>query len=157
MYLSLFVHVGVLCLSLFCYALLCVHSSFAIILKRGRKLVALLFLSYRCVVIINELWLFLTMPWVRLQCVIVVFPDHTHLLFVLASHSFVWKCMAKSTIQLLCHRLHNLSSLFSNDSLFLVSHSIPFWGVTPLDVFFISHLLKANRREPSENYQICYI
>ena len=26
----------VLCLSLFCYALLCVHSSFAIILKRER-------------------------------------------------------------------------------------------------------------------------
>ena len=37
--------VGVLCLSLFCYALLCVHSSFAIILKRKRKLVALLLLS----------------------------------------------------------------------------------------------------------------
>ena len=37
--------VGVLCLSLFCYALRCVHSSFAIILKRKRKLVALLLLS----------------------------------------------------------------------------------------------------------------
>ena len=24
------------------------------------------------------------MPWVGLRCVIVVFPDHTHLLFVLA-------------------------------------------------------------------------
>ena len=34
--------VGVLCLSLFCYALRCVHSSFAVILKRERKLVALL-------------------------------------------------------------------------------------------------------------------
>ena len=34
--------VGVLCLYLFCYALLCVQSSFAIILKRKRKLVALL-------------------------------------------------------------------------------------------------------------------
>ena len=32
---------------LFCYALLCFHSSFAIILKRKRKLVALLLLSYR--------------------------------------------------------------------------------------------------------------
>ena len=41
--------VGVLCLFLFCYALLCVHSSFAIILKRKRKLVALLLLSYRCI------------------------------------------------------------------------------------------------------------
>ena len=39
MHLPLFV--GVLCLSLFCYALLFVHSSFAIILKRKRKLVAL--------------------------------------------------------------------------------------------------------------------
>ena len=36
---------GVLCLSLFCYALFCVHSSFAIILKGERKLVALLLYS----------------------------------------------------------------------------------------------------------------
>ena len=68
-------------MSLFCYALLCVHSSFAIILKRKRKLVALLLLSYRCIVTINVLWLFLTVPWVGLPYVIVVFPDHTHLLF----------------------------------------------------------------------------
>ena len=76
--------VGVLCLSLFCYALLSVHSSFAIILERKRKLVALLLLSYRCIVTINVLWLFLTVPWVGLQCVIVVFPDHTHLPFLLS-------------------------------------------------------------------------
>ena len=68
-------------LSLFCYALLCVHSSFAIILKRKRNQVALLSLSYRCVITINAVLLFLTVPWVGLQCVIVVFPDHTHLLF----------------------------------------------------------------------------
>ena len=75
--------VGVLCLSSFCYALRCVHSSFANILKRKRKLVALLLhvLSYRCIVTINVLWLFLTVPWVGLQCVIVVLCDHTHLLF----------------------------------------------------------------------------
>ena len=79
MYFPLFV--GVLCLSLFSYALLCVHSSFAINLKRKRKLVALLLLSYRCIVTINVLWLFLMVPWVSLQCVILVFPDHTHLLF----------------------------------------------------------------------------
>ena len=58
-----------------------VHFSFAIILKRKRKLVALLLLSYRCIVTIKVMWLFLTVPWVGLQCVIVVFPDHTHLLF----------------------------------------------------------------------------
>ena len=41
---------GVLCLSLFCYALLCVHFSLAIILKRMKKLVDLLLLSYICIV-----------------------------------------------------------------------------------------------------------
>ena len=66
---------------LFCYALLCAHSSFTIILKRKNKLVALLLLSNSCIVTINVLWLFLTVPWVGLQCVIVVFLDHTHLLF----------------------------------------------------------------------------
>ena len=41
---------GVLCLSLFCYALHCVLASFAIMLKRKRKreLVALLLLSNGC-------------------------------------------------------------------------------------------------------------
>ena len=64
------------------YALHCVLSSFAIILKRRRELVALLLLSYGCFVSVNGLWLFLTVPWVGLQCVIVVFPDHTHLSFL---------------------------------------------------------------------------
>ena len=71
---------GVLCLSLFCCALLCFDSSFGIILKRKRKLVALLLLSYKCIVTINVLWLFLMVPWVGLQFVFVVFPDLTHLL-----------------------------------------------------------------------------
>ena len=53
MYFPLFV--GVMCLFLFCYALLCVYSSFAIILKRKRKLVALLLSFYRCIVTINIL------------------------------------------------------------------------------------------------------
>ena len=72
--------------SVFVFVLLCitcVHSSFAIILKRKRKLVALLLLSCRCIVTINVLWLFLTVPWNNLQYVIVVFPGHTHLLFVI--------------------------------------------------------------------------
>ena len=68
-------------MSLFCYALPCAHYSFAIILKRKRKLVALLLLSYRCIVTINVRWLFLTVRWVGLQYVILVFPDHTHLIF----------------------------------------------------------------------------
>ena len=42
--------VGVLCLSLFCYALLCDHSSCAIILKSKRKLVvfAIIVLQMYC-------------------------------------------------------------------------------------------------------------
>ena len=57
----------------------CVHSSFAIILKRKRKLVVVLLLfSYRCLVTVNVRWLFLAVPCVGLQCVSVVFPDHTH-------------------------------------------------------------------------------
>ena len=71
-----------MCLSLFCYALLRVHSSFEIILKRKRKLVAMLLLSYRCIVTINIMWLLLTVPWVGLQFVIVVFPDPTHLVYI---------------------------------------------------------------------------
>ena len=85
MYFPLFV--GVLCSSLVCYELLCAHSSFAIILKRKIKLVVLLLLSYRCIVTVNVPWLFITVSWVGLQCVIVVFPDNNatslqHLLFV---------------------------------------------------------------------------
>ena len=41
-----------------------------------RELVALLSLSSRCLLIV--VWLFLAVPWVCLQFVIVVFPDHTH-------------------------------------------------------------------------------
>ena len=49
--------------------------------EKEEKADCLLILPYRCIVIINVLWLFLTVLWVGLQCVIVVFPDHTHLLF----------------------------------------------------------------------------
>ena len=45
-----------------------------------REHVALLCLSSWCLVIVA--WLFLTMPRVCLQFVIVVFPDHTGLLFL---------------------------------------------------------------------------
>ena len=43
-----------------------------------RELVALLSLSSLCLVIV--VWLFLAVPWVCPQFVIVVFPDPTHLL-----------------------------------------------------------------------------
>ena len=42
---------------------------------------ALLLLSFRCLVSVYVLWLFLTVSLVGIQFVIVVFPDHTHLLY----------------------------------------------------------------------------
>ena len=79
MYRPLFV--GVRCWSLFWHVLRYVLSSFAIMLTRIRELVVLLLLSFVCLVTVNVPGLFLTVPWVGLQFVIVVFPDHTHLLF----------------------------------------------------------------------------
>ena len=46
-----------------------------------RELIALLGLSSWCLVMV--VWLFLAVTWVCLRFVIVVFPDHTHLLFLL--------------------------------------------------------------------------
>ena len=43
-----------------------------------RELTALLYLSSWCLVMVE--WFFLAMPWGCLRFVIVVFPDHTHLL-----------------------------------------------------------------------------
>ena len=71
--------VGVCNCSMFCCTLLYVHSSIAIILMGKRELVALLNLSSWCLVMVE--WLFLAVPWGCLRFVIVVFPDHTRLLF----------------------------------------------------------------------------
>ena len=79
--------VGVCNCSIFCCTLLYVHSSFSIILMGKRELVALLSLSSWCNVIV--VWLFLAVPWVCLQFVILVFPDHTHLLFSRRTDQFV--------------------------------------------------------------------
>ena len=68
MYLTLFV--VALSSSFFFICITFALSSFAITLTRKRELFAFF------------LWLFLTVPWVGLQFVIVVFsPDHTNLLF----------------------------------------------------------------------------
>ena len=66
---------------MFCCTLLCVRSSIAIILIGKRELVALLNLSSWCLVMVERL--FLAVPQGCLRFVIVVFPDHTHLLFLL--------------------------------------------------------------------------
>ena len=71
---------GVCNCSMFCTSLY-VHSSIAIILMGKRELVALLNLSSWCLMMVE--WLFLAVPWSCLRFVIVVFPDHAHLLFLL--------------------------------------------------------------------------
>ena len=70
---------GVCNCSMFCCTLLYVYSSIAIILMGKRELIALLNLSSWCLVMVERL--FLTVPRGCLQFVIMVFPDHTHLLF----------------------------------------------------------------------------
>ena len=65
---------------MFCCTLLYVHSSIAIILMGKGELVALLILSSWFLVMVERL--FLAVPWGCLRFVIVVFPDHTHLLFL---------------------------------------------------------------------------
>ena len=71
---------GVCNCSMFCCTLLYAHFSIAIILMGKRELIALLNLSSWCLVMVEGL--FLTVPRGCLQFVIVVFPDHTHLLFL---------------------------------------------------------------------------
>ena len=71
---------GVCNCSMFCCTLLYVHSSIAIIFMWKRELVVLLNLSSWCLVMVD--WLFLAVPWGCLRFVIVIFPDHSHLLFL---------------------------------------------------------------------------
>ena len=71
---------GVCNCSMFCCTLLYVHSTIAIILMGKRELVALLNLSSWCLMMVERL--FLAVPRGCLRFVIVVFPDHTHLLFL---------------------------------------------------------------------------
>ena len=76
---------GVCNCSMFCCTLLYVHSSVAIILMGKRELIALLNLFSWCLVMVERL--FLAVPQGCLQFVIVVFPYHTHLLFLASSLS----------------------------------------------------------------------
>ena len=71
---------GVCNCSMFSCTLLCVHASIAIILMGKRELIALLNLTSWCLVMVERL--FLSVPQGCLRFVIVVFPDHTHLLFL---------------------------------------------------------------------------
>ena len=84
---------GVCNCSMFCCTLLYVHSSIAIILMGKRELIALLNLSSWCLVMVERL--FLAVPQGCLRFVIVVFPDHTHLLFL-----HTGSCVSETPIRL---------------------------------------------------------
>ena len=71
---------------MFCCTLLYVHSSIAIILMGKRELIALLNLSSWCLVMVERL--LLAVPRGYLQFMTMVFPVHTHLLF-LHEHSML--------------------------------------------------------------------
>ena len=102
---------GVCNCSMFCCTLLYVHSSIAIILMGKRELVALLNLTSWRLVMVERL--FLAVPQGCLQFAIVVFPDHTHLLFFmltqvedpLVRQPFVCDCLSSfETILTLSHQ-----------------------------------------------------
>ena len=79
---------GVCNCSMFYCTLLYVH--FSIAMMGMRELVALLNLSSWCLVMVE--WLFLAVPQGCLQFVIVVFPDHTHLLFFMKMKIYGISC-----------------------------------------------------------------
>ena len=79
-----------------CFVVRYFMSICAIILMGNRELVALLNLSSWFLVTV--VWLFLAVPWCCLQFVIVVFLDHTLLLFL--SHFIIFKCDVCTIIEL---------------------------------------------------------
>ena len=78
--------VGVCNCSMFCCTLFYVNSSIAIMLMGKRELVDFLNLSSWCLVMVERL--FLAVQRGCLWFVIVVFPDYTHLLFLISCRFF---------------------------------------------------------------------
>ena len=94
---------GVCNFSMFCSTLLYVHCSIAIILMGKRELFALLNLSSWCLVMVERL--FLAVPWGCLRFVIVVFPDHTHLLYFIFPNGSAAVCSNAVVLPLFIHCL----------------------------------------------------
>ena len=87
---------GVCNCSMFCCALLYLHSSIAIILMRKRELITLLNLSSWCLLVVERI--FLAVSRGCLQFVIVVFSDHTHLLFLSRRGSYGGYLLSESAV-----------------------------------------------------------
>ena len=91
---------GVCNCSMFCCTLLYVHSSIAIILMGKRELVALLYLSSWCLVMVERL--FLAVPRGCLRFVIVVFPDHINKILrisKLVSDYLAWLAISNTLVK----------------------------------------------------------
>ena len=123
----------------FCCTLLYAHSSIAIFLMGKRELAALLNLSSWCLVTIERL--FLAVPWGCLQFVIVVFPDHTYLLFLIRQQDQKWHETTKSQNQ-----EKNTISLSTNDEDDHKSHQSTRLNKTYLnfDWYFYYHLWESH-------------
>ena len=71
---------------------------------------------------VNVLWLFLAVPWVGLQFVIVVFPYHSHLLYVIGS------CLKGQHSEILKEdRSHFYFFETNNDSLTFINIFHKYW------------------------------
>ena len=126
---------------MFCCALLYVHSSIAIILMGKRELVALLNLSSRYLVMVERL--FFAVPRGCLRFVIVVFPDHTHLLFSMYMCSLVSvNCSHLSSVKQLTIEIHIVLCQYSYHSLIMFIKSsknkTKFGKINILDCNFLS-------------------
>ena len=103
---------GVCNCSIFCCILLYVHSCIAMILMGKRELIALLNLSSWCLVMVERL--FVAVPRGCLQFVIVVFPDHTHLLFLISKDTHLVFSMYWSNSELLTYQTTYISNNKAN-------------------------------------------
>ena len=126
---------GVCDCSMFCCTLLYINSSIAIILMGKRELVALLNLSSWCLVMVERL--FLAVPRGCLRFVIVVFPDHTHLLFLLA-WSLPNLCNAPSQRNYLIKLTHyNVTKKKAHDSQIIGAKENPNLKFAIFSTFFV--------------------
>ena len=112
---------GVCNCSMFCCTLLYVHFSIAIILMGKRELIDLLNLSSWCLVMVERL--FPTVPQGCLQFVILVFPDHTHLLFFIANCS---SCTAIVNLISNCCQIHVIKYC---EKVYKISSKNLFWYI----------------------------
>ena len=88
-------------------------------------------------------WLFLAVPWVCLQFVIVVFPDHTHLLFCYGGEVYI-----RQNVVLVC-MLIDVTILILNPSSGKMHGRIQkvLSGRSNSDNVFVSRLFEEKRRD----------